>query len=413
MIENYTDAATRYSDKMKAQELGNTSVTKDSGKTNVPKSIPPNQRFDSREHPNHSREHDNFNNSFYSVFNRSNITLLIWFLAIYFVIYYGLGFLFNRNEIMPSYQLRISRTIDIVFFLIIFIILIATFSMSQDDKESSIDYIVNEIRIDMDYPISIVKTSFSLLCFYAIVYLFRIPMETDTKSIAVSTIESFLIIYLILEIVCNLIKYLFNFSIFDFLLSIFDWDFLPQYSPDYRFYDGNINGNVLSGNVHLNTFHPNEVFNISNNLYTYDDAQAICSAYGANIATYDQIEEAYHHGAEWCNYGWSDGQMALFPTQKATWSNLQKNPAHKNDCGRPGINGGYFANPHLKFGVNCYGKKPQPNAKDLARLNTKKNTPIPKTDKDIANEKKVQFWKDNADKLLIINSYNNRNWSEF
>ena len=26
-------------------------------------------------------------------------------------------------------------------------------------------------------------------------------------------------------------------------------------------------------------------------------------------------------------------------------------------CGNPGINGGYFANPDLKFGVNCYGIK--------------------------------------------------------
>jgi hypothetical protein len=381
--------------------------SEESCNTSVPKTIPPNQRFD-------SRDHDNFNNSFYSVFNRSNITLLLWFLAIYFVIYYGLGFLFNRTEIQPSYQLRISRTIDIVFFLIVFIVLIATFSLSQDDKESSINYIVDGIRDDMNYPVSIFKSSLYLLCFYAVIYLLRIPMEPDSKSIAISTIESVLIIYLILEIICNVVKFLFNFSIFDFLLSIFDWDFLPQYSPDYRNVNiGNVSGNMISGNIYLPSFQPNEVFNISNNLYTYDDAQAICSAYGANIATYDQIEQAYQHGAEWCNYGWSDGQLALFPTQKATWTNLQKNPAHKNDCGRPGINGGYFANPHLKFGVNCYGKKPQPNAKDLARLNTKKNTPIPKTDKDIANEKKVQFWKDNADKLLIINSYNNRNWSEF
>ena len=28
-------------------------------------------------------------------------------------------------------------------------------------------------------------------------------------------------------------------------------------------------------------------------------------------------------------------------------------------CGNPGINGGYFANPDLKFGVNCYGIKPK------------------------------------------------------
>ena len=29
-----------------------------------------------------------------------------------------------------------------------------------------------------------------------------------------------------------------------------------------------------------------------------------------------------------------------------------------NNCGRPGVNGGYFDNPNIKFGVNCYGQKP-------------------------------------------------------
>jgi len=102
----------------------------------------------------------------------------------------------------------------------------------------------------------------------------------------------------------------------------------------------------------------NEVFNVSNNAYTYEEAQDICSTYGAQLATYDQIEAAYNNGGEWCNYGWSDGQMAYFPTQKSTWNRLQQNPATKNACGRPGINGGYMANPNIRFGANCYGVKP-------------------------------------------------------
>jgi len=67
-----------------------------------------------------------------------------------------------------------------------------------------------------------------------------------------------------------------------------------------------------------------EVFNISNNLYTFDDAKNVCGSYGARLANYDEIENAYNNGAEWCNYGWSDGQMAFFPTQKDTWSVLQR-----------------------------------------------------------------------------------------
>jgi len=103
-----------------------------------------------------------------------------------------------------------------------------------------------------------------------------------------------------------------------------------------------------------------EVFNISNNLYTYQQAQDVCSSYGARLATYDEIEAAYVDGGEWCNYGWSASQMALFPTQKDTWNRLQRTQNHKNDCGRPGINGGYMENPEFQFGANCYGTKPTP-----------------------------------------------------
>ena len=85
-----------------------------------------------------------------------------------------------------------------------------------------------------------------------------------------------------------------------------------------------------------------QVFNVPSNSYTYTDAVALCKAYGAKLANYKQIENSYKKGGEWCNYGWSDDQMALFPTQQATWDKLQTIKGHENDCGRPGINGGYI-----------------------------------------------------------------------
>jgi hypothetical protein len=101
-----------------------------------------------------------------------------------------------------------------------------------------------------------------------------------------------------------------------------------------------------------------EVYNVGNNVYNYDEAQAVCKAYGARLATYDEIENAYNDGGEWCNYGWSEGQMAYFPTQKDTWDMLQRDPKLKHACGRPGINGGFIDNPNVKFGANCFGVKP-------------------------------------------------------
>ena len=142
-----------------------------------------------------------------------------------------------------------------------------------------------------------------------------------------------------------------------------------------------------------------QVFNIPGNYYGYEDAKALCSAYGAKLANYDQIEKSYGRGAEWCNYGWSDGQMALFPTQKDTYAKLQQTPGHENDCGRPGINGGYMANPALKFGVNCYGYKPKiTNEEEELMRNTQ---PYPKSEKDILMEKRVDYWQDKLDEILV------------
>jgi hypothetical protein len=102
-----------------------------------------------------------------------------------------------------------------------------------------------------------------------------------------------------------------------------------------------------------------EVFYVSGNDYTYDEAPALCAAYEADLASYDQVMEAYSGGAEWCGYGWTQGGMALYPTQQATWEALQQetDQSKRTGCGRPGVNGGYF-DASTKFGVNCYGVKP-------------------------------------------------------
>jgi hypothetical protein len=153
-----------------------------------------------------------------------------------------------------------------------------------------------------------------------------------------------------------------------------------------------------------------QVFNIPENTYIYSDAKAVCSAYGSRLATYKEIENAYDKGGEWCNYGWSDGQMALFPTQQKTYDNLQKIEGHENDCGRPGINGGYMSNPALRFGVNCFGYKPKMTTEEQDLMATQ---PIyPKTAKDIAMENRVNYWKDKLTEI-IVSPFNHDTWSKF
>lgn len=131
-------------------------------------------------------------------------------------------------------------------------------------------------------------------------------------------------------------------------------------------YDG-LPGNNLpsatppSGLIQSSDAGTKQVFHIADNLFTYDDADAVCRAYGAELATYDQMVDAYKKGANWCSYGWTKEQMALYPIQYSYWQKLQDSDTEEAAaCGIPGINGGFFENPNMQFGVNCYGAKRGP-----------------------------------------------------
>jgi hypothetical protein len=174
---------------------------------------------------------------------------------------------------------------------------------------------------------------------------------------------------------------------------------------------------TVDNNTPAKPHHPvEEVFHIENNVFTYDDANIVCQSKGARLATYDEIEKAYQQGAEWCSYGWASDQMAFFPTQPTTWESLQKDPATKHSCGRPGVNGGYIANPSVKFGATCFGKKPPPTPAETLAMKTASTSTNPAgagAPEDPILQKKLAFWKDNADKLLAIHSFNRNQWSQF
>jgi hypothetical protein len=152
-----------------------------------------------------------------------------------------------------------------------------------------------------------------------------------------------------------------------------------------------------------------QVFNISDNVYSYYDAMALCKAYDSELATAKQLKDAYDNKADWCNYGWTEGQLALYPTQKETWDKLQQGPKkHRNDCGKPGLNGGYFENPYLKFGVNCYGKKPKPTQKEKEIIKLSTNPYLTQKEKEF-NEK-VDYYKSQRYDTTIL-PFSKNNWS--
>lgn len=148
-----------------------------------------------------------------------------------------------------------------------------------------------------------------------------------------------------------------------------------------------------------------EVFHIPNNTHDYEKAREICRKYNARLATYDEVENAYNNGANWCSYGWSEDQLALFPTQSEIYNNLKLIPGHEHDCGRPGVNGGFIDNKHVNFGVNCFGKKPKQTEEDKEFMERLKLSYSPAIDQDeldkIANEKNN----------MLISPFNKDKWS--
>lgn len=151
-----------------------------------------------------------------------------------------------------------------------------------------------------------------------------------------------------------------------------------------------------------------EVFNVSKNIYTYHDASAVCSALNSELATYEQVKEAHAAGADWCNYGWVKGQMAVYPTQKETYEKLQKgDPEYSNACGRAGVNGGYFDNPDLRFGVTCYGTRPSEGSTDEL---LESQVVLPPSTAEIEYDKKVQKFRDQLSTLTVL-PFNRAQWS--
>lgn len=206
----------------------------------------------------------------------------------------------------------------------------------------------------------------------------------------------------VLLILLNGMSYIFSIDIIASIKNIFS----PVTTIDIKAKEES-NGSSSGSGTGISNI-KKQVFHVSDNKYNYDDAKAICSAFDGRLATYNEINQAYNEGADWCGYGWSDNQMALFPTQEEKWQQLQKIDGHHNDCGRPGINGGFIDNPNIKFGINCYGLKPAISAMESENMQNEQL--YPKTKKEIMFDKKVDYWRSKLPDVMV-SPFNSDNWS--
>jgi len=273
---------------------------------------------------------------------------------------------------------------------------------SPSIKNTNVDYDEKKNereRSDDFFNIYRIK-SILLLIFVIIIYILLFSVLNSAKLNSPETkpwilvIEVILWIVLIIILVMN-VRY-FNdkdFNFYDTFKHLFDDDKKPE-----------IEVHVDRGHIEDNKCEEaGEVFHVGGNHYTYEAAQEVCDTYGSRLASYDEIERAYNNGGNWCSYGWSEGQLALFPIQKAVYNELKKVPNHEHDCGRPGVNGGYMENKNLKFGVNCYGKKPYASEKELHQMK-KKYLPI--------SDETIQKEKDKKINKYLISPFNKEKWSE-
>ena len=369
----------------------------------------------------------NISAGFNEVFSKTTFLVLLLFVVVYYIAYVMIHRMKLDGEAggeggMPNTQNAISRTVDFVVVAIVLLLCVYYFANIKSAVSSNNDVVRAVLVWTRDFfenPANLVSLPLSIVVFYSIVYLCQIPMADGKKPYTIAFLENKFWILLGLLVVFLVFKYGLGFSVNAYIMNhlIYWWDHARKgdlFDKDKdKDTDKAKEKDKAKDKDTTKAKDTKEVFNVSKNVYTYDEGRSVCQALGARLATYDEVESSHKDGGEWCNYGWSEGQMILFPTQKATWERLQKVDGHHNDCGRPGINGGYIENPNARFGVNCFGKKPAATADDLSRLKAvSADAEFESLTRDPIEDAKIKYWKDHSDTFLQVNSFNRSKWSE-
>lgn len=159
-----------------------------------------------------------------------------------------------------------------------------------------------------------------------------------------------------------------------------------------------------------------EVFLIYNKV-NYLQAKELCKLYSGRLATKEDLEEAFKEGANWCTWGWLEGEKIGYPVQEKFWSFIEKK--HKGHCGpTAGLNIIENVEPTKLYSVTCYGKKP-PKSKNDTDLELVLNE-ITADDslqaeiercKQSKKEAEQKKWIDEEKKKIRIVTFNDSQWS--
>lgn len=319
----------------------------------------------------------------------------------------------------------------------------STTDNKKDNKKDNIniDYIEQNNSNNL---YSLIKI-FIILVLYLIIYYF---LGNFLPSSIIAFINIFVIVFFVIFVIVNFINYFFNFNI---LKEIYYVIFNIKYEDEIvnkllnsivifnNTTDNTSNDNKMNDNVNnsgiideeqeieidnelvqlkssnksqeptdiSNVIMNKEVFHVPGSRFTYNDANAICKSMNSDLASYEQLQNAHKNGANWCSYGWSQEQLALYPTSQNKFDELSENDKTKYDCGFVGVNGMYVNNPYMKFGANCYGVKPKKS--DLELKHSEVSDYKPKKAKEVIFDNRVEYWKRRLGNVLV-SPFNKDKW---
>ncbi len=259
-------------------------------------------------------------------------------------------------------------------------------------------------------PIFLIILAIVIILFYTLFSFTSSTNQDTSNNINYNYLEIIIWSIFLVLIVLNAITYFYSYDLDANLSNIFTSKPELKLGISTRNNKSNNKDKDDTNDDNTNSTSSKQVYHIPGNNYTYKDAKRICKLHNATLANFNQIEDSYKSGGEWCSFGWSDNQLALYPTQKKTYEALADIKGHEHDCGRPGINGGYIDNPNIRFGINCYGVKPKITPLEQQDMNA--NQDFPENLKRKKLRKEMKYWKKKRDKINIA-PFNRTNWSKY
>ena len=263
--------------------------------------------------PSSSSDSDGVSPWVKDIFNATFLNILFWLMTIYIIYRLGLAMFAKKPEdAVNSGQLTYSRTIDITLALIIIFALVGSYyNLPEDEQDNLVGYTIEWTYNFFNNPWSLLILIWFTIIFFLMVYILRVPTAPDVKPILVKVVEDHIWIFFLIFAIIFFFKYVLNIQIVNLLLNNDfmrylqgagsetasapgaspswwttaeqgieqSWDNIVGETPTTNVQPSNTTSSTSSATYTTSssdtstTCDNNQVFNISQNKYTYKQAQ--------------------------------------------------------------------------------------------------------------------------------------------